>query len=656
MTIIVLLILAAVAINLTIGDNGIFTRAQDAVDLYTNKAKEEEEMMNNIDDIFNSKWTYTYAGLNYILSVNDLNEIYCWSGNTVSLNKNAEIIGNNIAYIQEDNKYYEIYEWKELPYKKVVCNSNNYNAKYELLIIDNNNKIIIMDDKGNYQNLEVVFPEVKDMTFVDISSKGIIEADNGKQYIITNYDDNKKEITCLQDELSLLNSEKIIDMSDLVPIFIKDDGKVIVKFNNDVTEISFEEPIVNVNIDGTIFKGKSENYYTVMPNEDNSVKSVLLSEMFPVLKEEKIIKIKSNCIFTESGKCYIPDNEGNLVNFVDEYTELKNENIVDVVSYIESERVNIKTCILTESGKLYEYNSENNDFESVIDNVKITSAKGGFNGVIINTNDFSAIFKLNNQKLEVWNVIMKKERKLPFKLPEKISNLVDPWILTENGNLYELHDDYSISKVDLSNFEGNKIIYVSKNYFIDEEHNVYEMEYDGIKKIMGTEEGIITQIEDSLLLTEEGKVICRDGISIEENSKNILENKKIIKITDRGYLIDDEGKVYFTEYISQGKIGIIEDSTSLGIENIKIKDINGLSMLDEEGKVYSINAKYSEELNKEEFSIKCLSDDSSLPIYGKTIIRISDARSFSGDWSDNYQSYLDNEGNKYSFGNRAEAV
>ena len=654
MTIIVLLILAAVAINLTIGNNGIFTRAQDAVDLYTNKAKEEEEMMNNIDDIFNSKWTYTYAGLNYILSVNDLNEIYCWSGNTVSLNKNAEIIGNNIAYIQEDNKYYEIYEWKELPYKKVVCNSNNYNAKYELLIMDNNNKIIIMDDKGNYQNLEVVFPEVKDMTFVDISSKGIIEADNGKQYIITNYDDNKKEITCLQDELSLLNSEKIIDMSDFVPIFIKDDGKVIVKFNNDVTEISFEEPIVN--IDGTIFKGKSENYYTVMPNEDNSVKSVLLSEMFPVLKEEKIIKIKSNCIFTESGKCYIPDNEGNLVNLVDEYTELKNENIVDVVSYIESERVNIKTCILTESGKLYEYNSENNDFESVIDNVKITSAKGGFNGVIINTNDFSAIFKLNNQKLEVWNVIMKKERKLPFKLPEKISNLVDPWILTENGNLYELHDDYSISKVDLSNFEGNKIIYVSKNYFIDEEHNVYEMEYDGIKKIMGTEEGIITQIEDSLLLTEEGKVICRDGISIEENSKNILENKKIIKITDRGYLIDDEGKVYFTEYISQGKIGIIEDSTSLGIENIKIKDINGLSMLDEEGKVYSVNAKYSEELNKEEFSIKCLSDDSSLPIYGKTIIRISDARSFSGDWSDNYQSYLDNEGNKYSFGNRAEAV
>ena len=46
MTIIVLLILAAVAINLTIGENGIFTRAQEAVNKYEQSEVNEQDEMN----------------------------------------------------------------------------------------------------------------------------------------------------------------------------------------------------------------------------------------------------------------------------------------------------------------------------------------------------------------------------------------------------------------------------------------------------------------------------------------------------------------------------------------------------------------------------------------------------------------------------------
>lgn len=53
-TIIVLLILASVAINLTVGNNGIFTRAQNAVELYNNAAEEEKIAMNEFVNIFDN--------------------------------------------------------------------------------------------------------------------------------------------------------------------------------------------------------------------------------------------------------------------------------------------------------------------------------------------------------------------------------------------------------------------------------------------------------------------------------------------------------------------------------------------------------------------------------------------------------------------------
>ncbi len=54
-TIVVLIILAGVAISLTLSDNGIFKRATEARDKYTNASKAEEEMVNSIDKVVNDQ-------------------------------------------------------------------------------------------------------------------------------------------------------------------------------------------------------------------------------------------------------------------------------------------------------------------------------------------------------------------------------------------------------------------------------------------------------------------------------------------------------------------------------------------------------------------------------------------------------------------------
>lgn len=57
-TIIVLLILAGVGISMALSPDGIFNRAQEAVNEYSNKAQEEEDIINQyvniIDEQFNA--------------------------------------------------------------------------------------------------------------------------------------------------------------------------------------------------------------------------------------------------------------------------------------------------------------------------------------------------------------------------------------------------------------------------------------------------------------------------------------------------------------------------------------------------------------------------------------------------------------------------
>ena len=48
-TIVVLIILAGVAISLTLGDNGIFTKAKSGAQNYQNAAAEEQAWVNELD-------------------------------------------------------------------------------------------------------------------------------------------------------------------------------------------------------------------------------------------------------------------------------------------------------------------------------------------------------------------------------------------------------------------------------------------------------------------------------------------------------------------------------------------------------------------------------------------------------------------------------
>lgn len=52
-TIVVLIILAGVAISLTLTDNGIFNRAKQGRDMYSNAAGKESDEINQVDTLVN---------------------------------------------------------------------------------------------------------------------------------------------------------------------------------------------------------------------------------------------------------------------------------------------------------------------------------------------------------------------------------------------------------------------------------------------------------------------------------------------------------------------------------------------------------------------------------------------------------------------------
>ena len=61
-TIIVLLILAGVAISLTISDNGIFTRARRAADTWVNAEQNETKTMDEFNTAFDSLYKEYFPG------------------------------------------------------------------------------------------------------------------------------------------------------------------------------------------------------------------------------------------------------------------------------------------------------------------------------------------------------------------------------------------------------------------------------------------------------------------------------------------------------------------------------------------------------------------------------------------------------------------
>lgn len=73
-TIIVLLILAGVVINMTLGNDGIINKAQGAVDMYKNAQEKEEAMLNTIADKLNDR-TITAEMVTYTHENWDVNNV-----------------------------------------------------------------------------------------------------------------------------------------------------------------------------------------------------------------------------------------------------------------------------------------------------------------------------------------------------------------------------------------------------------------------------------------------------------------------------------------------------------------------------------------------------------------------------------------------------
>ena len=132
-TIVVLLILAGISINMTLGNNGIITKAKEARNAMSNATTSDNEFLNSLDDFIDQSFRYGVRiegdklmfygqdGKVYNLQTNystdklEVKEGYVFfkepiqdnSGNTV------KILGSGInwrlAYSESGERYYQIY-------------------------------------------------------------------------------------------------------------------------------------------------------------------------------------------------------------------------------------------------------------------------------------------------------------------------------------------------------------------------------------------------------------------------------------------------------------------------------------------------------------------------------------------------------------------
>ena len=92
-TVIVMLILAGVAINLTIGDNGIFKKANEGGEIYKNAAKDEQNNLGSLDNELGGLLNDLTGGL----AIQEINVIH---STTSSITVEVKAVG------AESYKYY----------------------------------------------------------------------------------------------------------------------------------------------------------------------------------------------------------------------------------------------------------------------------------------------------------------------------------------------------------------------------------------------------------------------------------------------------------------------------------------------------------------------------------------------------------------------
>ena len=167
-TIIVLLILAGVAISFTIGDNGIFRKAQDATKIYENAQKNEtislEEISNYIDDV--NKGNINSGEDEEEINKNVANKPRLKQGMTaVKFNEPAQdSVGSVIETNENDNEWYNYEEKKWANARTEDGSMWVWIPRYAYRINEENETVDIVFLQGtsnNYYDEEGILREAK---------------------------------------------------------------------------------------------------------------------------------------------------------------------------------------------------------------------------------------------------------------------------------------------------------------------------------------------------------------------------------------------------------------------------------------------------------------------------------------------------------------
>lgn len=120
----------------------------------------------------------------------------------------------------------------------------------------------------------------------------------------------------------------------------------------------------------------------------------------------------------------------------------------------------------------------------------------------------------------------------------------------------------------------------------------------------------------------------------------MLQDKEFIKI-ENSIAIDTNGILYLAYFDNNSNVvNIVNMSSILKIDNVKIIDISSNILLDDNGKVYKISDDMEE--------VTSITDDNTSAIYQKKIKQISS--------NGNISSFIDENGDKYEIGNKSLEV
>ena len=625
MTIIVLLILAAVAINLTIGENGIIKRAKDAVDIYNNKALEEQEMMN---DAFKQKWAQTYVFDGGIISVDINGDFYFVDREIGELaDKRIEIVSEEYIYCKDTNKYYYygkendlIYDGRE--YKKAIAIANSL-----LGINDGGNLIICTGTNMMEKDITQKYPELQGIKWKDLKNCGddiivLLTTTEDEKYIM-DYDNGI--IDNIETLFPTLKGIKINDIFDFDTqtnniIALTEDGKLILATPTDLNTLQIEGKIMSLDLYSGVIETENGEFLRLSMDEEQNIVAKKIEEIYSELNGKKIKKVTDGWFITEDEEFYIPINENELVNIKKQYKELENKKIIDVIS----------RGLLTDNGEFYTFKDEN-ELSLLAKDIK--EIRSGYDLLILKNKDgYEGYWDYDFGKL-IYPNINNKEIKMNINL-KNVKTIKGNFILLENGDLYQIkgnEEESNAEKINDIYFNGKKILYLDEIYmddeicFIAEDYTIFATIMGGnIEEYPELKNNKFKQFNGIVAITEEGKLECEGEFSEEE--KEMIDGKVFVKINNN-LALDSEGIIY-----AVGNNQIENVNNMLGMNNTKFIDIDGNCFLDENGHVYHL--KDGQLIN--------ISSDEKSKIYNMKIVKVSG--------NNGIVACINNEGNKYIIG------